>query len=254
MEGEGSSEIETNTDSLDNSIIFHVIKNTVFLCLFRKCFLTSRSLCGSVLQDITLEYDSLKEEYEEMMAVAQAEAKASTKRKHISRMREVRIGIKRFDKLISTITGLETALQLIISGIPGLESFILILGASPLRPQQVYELSFSHGNSLPGAHTDFAKTKAAEGLSRKVIRALITKGAGSGSYPGPTKLFLLVKAPSSFHFPLQFLPKRDFRYSKKIVPVKLRVKCKSQNLQMDALIMLVKSAVPSAQGTLLRMS
>ncbi|XP_048233326.1 uncharacterized protein LOC8272054 isoform X2 [Ricinus communis] len=228
MEGEGSSEIETNTDSLDNSIIFHVIKNTVGFILYM------HQQIPSVLQDITLEYDSLKEEYEEMMAVAQAEAKASTKRKHISRMREVRIGIKRFDKLISTITGLETALQLIISGIPGLESFILILGASPLRPQQVYELSFSHGNSLPGAHTDFAKTKAAEGLSRKVIRALITKGAGSGSYPGPTKLFLLVKAPSSFHFPLQFLPKRDFRYSKKIVPVKLRVKCKSQNLQMDA--------------------
>lgn len=33
---------------------------------------------------------------------------------------------------------------------------------------------------------------------------------------GPSKLFLLVKAPSSFNLPLHFLPKRDFRYSKKV--------------------------------------
>ena len=45
------------------------------------------------------------------------------------RMREVRIGIKRFEKLMDTISGVE---------VHGLESFILILGASPIRPQQVY--------------------------------------------------------------------------------------------------------------------
>jgi hypothetical protein len=33
---------------------------------------------------------------------------------------------------------------------------------------------------------------------------------------GPSKLFLLVKAPSSFNLPLHFLPKREFRYSKKV--------------------------------------
>ncbi|KAJ6938821.1 hypothetical protein NC651_005302 [Populus alba x Populus x berolinensis] len=45
------------------------------------------------------------------------------------------------------------------------------------------------------------KSKVAEGLSRKAARALISKGAGSSSYPGPTKLFLLVKAPASFNLP-----------------------------------------------------
>lgn len=33
---------------------------------------------------------------------------------------------------------------------------------------------------------------------------------------GPTKLFVLVRASSSFNLPLHFLPKRDFRYSKKV--------------------------------------
>ena len=48
------------------------------------------------------------------------------------RMREVRIGIKRFKKLIDVISGVESALRICISEIPGLESFILILGASPI--------------------------------------------------------------------------------------------------------------------------
>ena len=30
-------------------------------------------------------------------------------------------------------------------------------------------------------------------------------------------MFLLVKAQSSFHQPLHFLPKRDFKYSKKVI-------------------------------------
>ncbi|WCJ37422.1 hypothetical protein M5689_018562 [Euphorbia peplus] len=57
--------------------------------------------------------------------------------------------------------------------------------------------------------------------------------AASGSYPGPTKLFLFVKVPSSLNLPLHFLPKRDFRYSKKIVPARLRLKCKSRDPEMD---------------------
>lgn len=36
---------------------------------------------------------------------------------------------------------------------------------------------------------------------------------------GPCKLFLLVKAPSSFNRPLHFLPKRDFRFSKKVTVI-----------------------------------
>lgn len=33
---------------------------------------------------------------------------------------------------------------------------------------------------------------------------------------GPTKLFLLVKAPVSFSQPMHFLPKRDYKYNKKV--------------------------------------
>lgn len=35
--------------------------------------------------------------------------------------------------------------------------------------------------------------------------------------PGPSKLFLLVKAPASLSLPSHFLPKRDFRYHKKVM-------------------------------------
>ncbi|KAF5938345.1 hypothetical protein HYC85_022604 [Camellia sinensis] len=50
----------------------------------------------------------------------------------------------------------------------------------------------------------------------QAIRTLISNGAGSDSYTGAQPyFFLLVKAPSSFNLPLHFLPKRDFRYSKK---------------------------------------
>ncbi|XP_012092258.1 uncharacterized protein LOC105650003 isoform X2 [Jatropha curcas] len=234
MEGDGSSEMEyteinTNAESLDNSVIFHVIKDVLGFVLYM------HQQIPSVLQDIGLEFDSLKEEYQELeMALAQDEAKASIRRKHNSRKREVKSGIKRLEKLMNTLNGLESALQLIISEIPSLESFILILGASPLRPQHVYELWFSHGKVVLRGANDFTKSKAAEGLSRKAIRTLITKGGGSGSYPGPTKLFLLVKAPSSFNLPLHFLPKRDFRYSRKIVPVRLRLNCKSKDQDMVA--------------------
>ena len=84
-------------------------------------------------------------------------------------MREVRIGIKRFKKLIDIISGVESALRIFISEIPGLESFMLIIGATPIRPQQVHQLSFSHGNSLLSGQCDFAQTKAAEALSRNIF-------------------------------------------------------------------------------------
>ena len=33
---------------------------------------------------------------------------------------------------------------------------------------------------------------------------------------GPIKLFVLIKAPSSFNQPMHFPPKRDFRYNRKV--------------------------------------
>ncbi|KAB5557429.1 hypothetical protein DKX38_008338 [Salix brachista] len=234
MEGEGSSsemaftEIETSADSIENSVIFHVIKSVLGFVLYM------HQQIPSIFQDISLEFDSLQTEYKDLeTTITKTESKASVRRNHISRMREVKHGIRRLEKLVNTVGGLESALQLIISEVLCIEEVMLVLGASPIRPQHVYELCFSRGNVVPRDDDGFAKSKVAEGLSRKAVRALISKGAGSSSYPGPTKLFLLVKAPSSFNLPLHFLPKRDFRYSKKIVPSKLQIKCRKV-LGMDA--------------------
>ncbi|XP_038684618.1 uncharacterized protein LOC119984641 isoform X2 [Tripterygium wilfordii] len=236
MEGGGSSDmeftdIETNADSLNSSVIFHVVKEVIGFVLFM------HQQIPSILQDISLEFDMLHTEYKELVCYSwteQNEVKASFRRKHNGRMREVKHGIRRLEKLMNTISGLQTAMQLMISEIPNIQGVMLILGASPVRPLHVYELSFLHGNVIAVSAGEFSKTRAAEGLSRKAIRMLISKGAGSGSYAGPTKLFLLVKAPSSFNLPLHFLPKRDFKYSKKIVPLRLRFKCKTQDMELDA--------------------
>ncbi|XP_039008670.1 uncharacterized protein LOC120136779 [Hibiscus syriacus] len=148
-------------------------------------------------------------------------------------MREVKRGIKKMEKFMSTISSIQTALQLMIRETPNVQEVILVLGASPIRPQHVYQLCFMHSNPAPTVEANFVKGKTAEGLSRKAIRALISKGAGSSSYPGLTKLFLMVKAPTSFNLPMHFPPKRDFRYSKKIVPFRLRFRCRTQGLKMD---------------------
>lgn len=88
----------------------------------------------------------------------------------MSRMREAKDGIRRLEKLVNTVSGLETALQLIISEVSFVEEVILVLGASPIRPQHVYELCFSRGNVVSrGDDGGFVKSKVAEGLSRKVF-------------------------------------------------------------------------------------
>ncbi|KAJ4727490.1 F15k9.21, putative isoform 2 [Melia azedarach] len=234
MQGEGSLEmeftdIETSADSLDSSAVFHIIKDVVAFVLYM------HQQIPSILQDISVEFDALRTEYKESeMALRESEVKAASRRKHLSRMREIKHGIRRLGKLMNTVSSLQTALQLVICEIPNIQEVLFILGASPLRPLQVYQLCFSNGKSISKGEIDFSKSKAAEVLSRKAIRALISKGAGSVSYPGPTKLFVLVKASSALDLPLHFLPKRDFRCSKKIVPFRLRFKCKIQDREMNA--------------------
>ncbi|XWS31593.1 hypothetical protein CRYUN_Cryun23aG0089600 [Craigia yunnanensis] len=233
-EGEGSSEmefteIETTAEFLHGSVIFHVVKDAIGFVLYM------HQQIPSILQDITLEFDSMHTEYKELeMDLTKTESKASLRRKHFGRMREVKQGIRRMERFMSRVSSLQTALQLMISEIPNIQEVILVLEASPIRPQHVYQMYFSHANAAPSAEADFVKGKTAEGLSRKAIRALISKGAGSTSYPGPTKLFLMVKAPTSFNLPLHFLPKRDFRFSKKIVPFRLRFRSRTQGLKMES--------------------
>ncbi|XP_015892093.1 uncharacterized protein LOC107426419 [Ziziphus jujuba] len=234
MEGERSSEmdctvIESPTESLDGSVIFHAINEISGFVLYM------HQQIPSMLQDISFEYDTLCTDYKDLeMGRVEIQEKASLRRKHGSKMREVKQGIRRLEKLMRAVSDFQNAVKLVINEVPNIQGVILVLGASPLRPQHVYDLCFSHGK-LPGGAQDFTKSRAAEVLSRKAIRALISKGAGSGSYPGASKLFLLVKAPSSFNLPLHFLPKREFRYSKKIVPLRVQFKCRTQvGLEMDA--------------------
>ncbi|XP_010259868.1 PREDICTED: uncharacterized protein LOC104599157 [Nelumbo nucifera] len=224
-----SIEIETAAQSLERSVVFHVVKEMVGFVLYM------HQQIPAILQDLSHEYDTLQEELKSLDLVrTQTNVKASSQRKHIGNMREVKQGIKKLGKLMNSIFSLQTAIQLMLNEIPDIHEIILILGASPLRPKYVYEMCFSCGKSFQGSVNDFSKSKTAETLSRKVIRSLISKGAGSSTYAGPMKLFLLVKAPSTFSLPLHFLPKRDYRYSKKISPFRLCIRCRTHDQDMDA--------------------
>ncbi|XP_030552792.1 uncharacterized protein LOC115756941 isoform X2 [Rhodamnia argentea] len=218
-----ATEIETRSDSIDVSLIFHLVNDVLGFVLYM------HQQIPSILQDMSLEFDSMRSEYKEMEAeLAQGEMRASFRRKHKGRMRELKRGFRSSEKLMNAISSLQDALRLVVSENPHIREILLVLGGSPLRPQYVYRLCFLHGETVSRDASDFTKSRVAEVLSRKAVRALTSRGAGSGGYPGPTKLFLLVKAPTSFNQPLYFLPKRDFRYNKKIVPFCLRIKCKSQ--------------------------
>ncbi|KAJ9543230.1 hypothetical protein OSB04_022937, partial [Centaurea solstitialis] len=290
MEAEGRSEMEFTdlqiaADSIDVSVMFHVVMETLGFVLYM------HQQIPAVLQDINHEFDALHTEYKDLEVVlAQTEIKAAQRRVQNGRKREVKHGIKRFEKLMKTVASIQTALQLVFSEMPHIETVIL---GSPIRARHVYELCFSHGHDALSEGCDFTRTRAADAISRKeiergcndgircmewedeectlkvfakcahenklkklmkstpvkkwcfthsngsplqqVIRILVSKGVGSDSYAGPSKLFLLVKACSSFNMPLHFLPKRDFRYNKKIMPTRVRIKCRNQNREIHAL-------------------
>lgn len=69
---------------------------------------------------------------------------------------------------MNTISSLRSALQLMIREAPRIQRVVLILGGSPLRPQKAYELLFAHNDHVLSNEVDFAKSKAAEALSKKV--------------------------------------------------------------------------------------
>ncbi|XP_057800843.1 uncharacterized protein LOC131016220 [Salvia miltiorrhiza] len=230
-EGGGSSEMEyTNidaaSDALDCSTIFHLASDIVGFILFM------HQQIPSLLQDITLEFDELRSEFKELeIELSESEPKAPLiRRKLAARKREVKMGIRRLEKLMGCISNLKAALQLLIAEVPNVDKISLVLGPSPLRPLHIYELSFSNGRPFL---EDFSRSKTAETLSRKAIRMMISKGVGSDSYAGPTKLFLLVKAPSYLNLPLHFLPKREFRPNRKSKPFRLRFRCRTHNLEMN---------------------
>ncbi|KAH0916872.1 hypothetical protein HID58_031318 [Brassica napus] len=229
-EGEGSTEekydvdIATTASSLGGSGVFHIINDILGFVLYMY------QQIPSVLQDMSLDFDGLQTEFTDLEAnLTQPDVKPLVRRKLLSRKREVKHEIKKMQKLMTTISTLRSALQLLIREAPGVQRVVLILGGSPLRPQKAYELFFTHSVDVLRFEGDFSKNKATEALSKKTIRALISTGAGSTSCPGPMRLFILVQAPPSLNLPQHFLPKRDFRYNRKFVPLKLRFKCKTQD-------------------------
>ncbi|XP_019177348.1 PREDICTED: uncharacterized protein LOC109172611 [Ipomoea nil] len=218
--------IEAASASLDGSFIFHVVADIVGFVLFM------HQQIPSVLQDLTFEFDELQDEFKDLeTALAQEETRGPLRRKHAARKREVRMGIKRLEKLMNMVSSMKTALQLIITEIPCIESVLLVLGPSPLRPLHIYELHFPRRARV--SSVDYTRTRVVETLCKKAIRELVSRGAGSSSYPGPTKLYLLVRAPSSLSLPLHFLPKRDFRFSKKVAPIKLQFRCRGKTASHD---------------------
>ncbi|KAK2363641.1 nonstructural protein [Trifolium repens] len=217
------AEIYTSSDTMDSAVIFHTINDVVAFVLYM------HQQIPSTVQDMSVEFDSMHSEFKQLEIDMGSEVKASFRRKHVSRMREIKVGIKRLDKLMSSLSNLQTALKLMINEVHTIGGVVLALGGSSLRPQNVYVLEFQCRIDVSNVEDDFARSKAAEALSRKAIRTLISKDAGSVTYPGPNKLFVLIKAPSSFNQPQHFLPKRDFKYNRKIVPLKLLFKCRNQD-------------------------
>ncbi|KAH9320902.1 hypothetical protein KI387_015541, partial [Taxus chinensis] len=181
------------------------------------------------LQQLETEFKNLKLEQERIVCEStetETQFKMASQRKLIGKLRETKRGIKKSEKLITTISNLLLAVQTMVYKVPEVQIVLLALGASPTRPQHVYEIHFANKGSVPlGVQKPSAGKKArADVLSKKIIRALISNGAGcAGSYSGPTKLFLLIKAPASISLPEAFLPKRDFTYSRKVNPFRVHI-------------------------------
>ncbi|XP_058083492.1 uncharacterized protein LOC131231338 [Magnolia sinica] len=226
--GSGFAEVETVAEGLERSAVFHLVKEIVGFVLYM------HHQIPAILQQLENEFDMLKKESKNLDSVqTQTGLNATSRRRHNGRIREVKQGIKRMEKLMNSISTLLSALQLMLDETPNIEGVILVLGGSLIRPQYVYEMFFSRGRVASESEKYCTKSRAAEALSRKAIRALVSNGAGAGSYAGPAKLFLLVKAPATLNLSQHFLPKRDFRYSKKIVPFRLHIKCRTQYQYMD---------------------
>lgn len=216
--------IDTAADSIDCSDVFHIVTDVIGYILFM------HQQIPSLLQDITCEFDGLRTEFEELeVDLAKSEGISKlARRNQAARKREVKMGIRRLEKLVNCISDLKTALKEMMTQVTNVEKIWLVLGPSPLRPLHVYELHFPKGVLVSG---DFARSKVADTLSRKAIRTMISKDVGSKNYfSGPTKLFLLAKAPSCFNLPLHFLPKREFKQTRKLEPFRLRFRCRTHEL------------------------
>ncbi|RWW71707.1 hypothetical protein BHE74_00020525, partial [Ensete ventricosum] len=124
----------------------------------------------TLLQHLENEFDALKEEHESLEEACQTpeESKASDRRKHNLRKREIKQGIRRLDKLMCSISSLLSALQLALEEMPDIQEVTLILGASIVRPQHVFQLVFSGGNFGFGNLNKCTERKFSDNIARKV--------------------------------------------------------------------------------------
>ncbi|KAI4386331.1 hypothetical protein MLD38_004272 [Melastoma candidum] len=218
MEG---SEIETSAESLGSSIVYHVVNDILGFVLFMY------QQIPSILPDMSLEFATILGNCKELEAeLAKPDLKAASRRSNLAQLRELKQVVRRREKFMNMVSRLQSAIGLVIKVCPDIPEVMLVLGGSVLRPLCAYSLCFLHGNVVSRGESDLSRSKAVDVLSRKAIRALISQSAGSSSCPGSMKLFLLVKAPSSFNQHLDYLPKRDFKISKKVAPFRLLFRCR----------------------------
>ncbi|KAF3334398.1 hypothetical protein FCM35_KLT21002 [Carex littledalei] len=214
----GFTEIETKSEALARAEVFHIVKEVIGFVLFM------HSQIPVILQDLENGFSSLKQELENLVSLA--ESKPSEIRKHNTRKMEVKNAIKKHEKLMKGISNQLSALQEALDSISIIEEVRLVIGGSLVRPLYVYSMRFSVGKFGSSTSREGVVSKVAQTLSKKAIRALVSNGAGSSTHTGTSKLFLLIKCPSNFNMPLHFLPKRDFRYSKKAIQWGLHIKCR----------------------------
>ncbi|KAJ3669656.1 hypothetical protein LUZ60_011606 [Juncus effusus] len=227
----GFPEIETKAEVLARGEVFHVVKEILGFVLFM------HNQIPVVLKDLEDGFNSLKVELKTLMGPDSAPSGPKPKpadiRKHNMRKKEIKQGIKRHEKLMKGIYTLLSSFQDALDSLSRIEGVVLVIGGSIARPLYVYDMSFSLPKFGSSTAREGVDSKLAQTIAKKSIRSLISNDGGSSSDTGPSKLFLLIKGPCNFNMPLHFLPKRDFRYRKQVVPSGLLIKCRSMDSQKD---------------------
>jgi len=237
---ETTLEIQTEGRVVDKPGVCHIIKEVIGFVLYM------HQQIHHTLQQLEVEFASLKLEQQRMVAASaerETQFKPSSQRKMIGQSRELKRGIKKLEKLMTSISNLLSAVQTMVHEIPEVQVVLLALGASSTRPQHLYEICFSDKGLVPKGVENCAPRKIARAdvLSKKIIRELVSNGAGcAGSYLGPTKMFLLFKAPASISPSQDFLPKRDYTYSKKVQPFRVTITSCHENGENERSIQFYK--------------
>lgn len=97
------------------------------------------------------------------------ETKPTAKRQLNVRRREVKVRLRRLEKLMNNISSLLSAFELTLDQVPYINRIALVLGGSIMRPLHVYEILFPNQMGISGTSKECRINNAAEVLSRKVF-------------------------------------------------------------------------------------